>query len=119
MPGPAWTARTPQKANPAMTRPATRQRTDPRPKSSDSITTIQIAGFKSIADPISIDIRPLTILAGANSAGKSSLLQPLLLLKQTLEASYDPGSLLIFGPNVKYTSLDQIFSKIGSSARAQ
>ncbi|MHB1422934.1 MAG: AAA family ATPase, partial [Gemmataceae bacterium] len=55
----------------------------------------------------------LTILAGANSSGKSSMMQPLLLLKQTLEAPYDPGPLLLNGPNVKFTSAEQLLSRIG------
>ena len=50
------------------------------------ITKIAVKGFKSIAEECEIDIRPLTILAGANSSGKSSIMQPLLMLKQTLEA---------------------------------
>ncbi|MHB1424491.1 MAG: AAA family ATPase, partial [Gemmataceae bacterium] len=65
-----------------------------------AITEIQVGGFKSISDDQMIEIRPLTILAGANSSGKSSMMQPLLLLKQTLEAPYDPGPLLLNGPNV-------------------
>jgi hypothetical protein len=60
-----------------------------------------------------IEIRPLTILAGANSSGKSSIVQPILLLKQTLEASYDPGTLLLDGPNVRFTSGDQFLSRLG------
>lgn len=75
------------------------------------ITKITVGGYKSIAQEQSIEIRPLTILAGANSSGKSSIMQPLLLLKQTLEAPYDPGPLLLDGPNVKITSAEQIFSK--------
>ena len=39
-------------------------------------------------------------------------MQPLLLLKQTLEATYDPGSLLLNGPNVKFTSSEQLLSRI-------
>ena len=54
-----------------------------------------------------IDVRPLTILAGANSSGKSSMMQPLLLLKQTLEAAYDPGPLLLNGPNVRFSAVEQ------------
>jgi hypothetical protein len=65
---------------------------------SQGITGITVGGFKSIATSQSIEIRPLTILAGANSSGKTSFLQPLLLLKQTLEAPYDPGPLLLDGP---------------------
>jgi hypothetical protein len=78
-----------------------------------TIAEIQVAGFKSINDEQSIEIRPLTILAGANSSGKSSMFQPLLLLKQTLEAGYDPGPLLLHGPNVKFTSAEQLLSRIG------
>jgi hypothetical protein len=78
-----------------------------------AITEIQVAGFKSISDEQRIEIRPLTILAGANSSGKSSIMQPLLLLKQTLEAPYDAGPLLLTGPNVKFTLADQLLSRIG------
>lgn len=82
--------------------------TEPR-----AIAEIQVAGFKSISDEQSIEIRPLTILAGVNSSGKSSIMQPLLLLKQTLEAPYDAGPVRLDGPNVKFTSADQLLSRIG------
>jgi AAA domain, putative AbiEii toxin, Type IV TA system/AAA ATPase domain len=77
-----------------------------------AITEINVAGFKSISEEQCIEIRPLTILAGANSSGKSSVMQPLLLLKQTLEAPYDAGPLLLNGPNLKFTSADQLLSRI-------
>ena len=76
------------------------------------ITKIAVKGFKSIAEECEIDIRPLTLLAGANSSGKSSIMQPLLMLKQTLEAPYDPGPLLIDGPNVRFTSASQFLSTL-------
>jgi hypothetical protein len=78
----------------------------------DHISRIAVRGFKSIADEQQIELRPLTLLAGANSSGKSSLMQPLLLLKQTLEAPSDPGPLLLDGPNVRFTSTDQLLSQI-------
>ncbi|HUA17373.1 MAG TPA: AAA family ATPase [Bryobacteraceae bacterium] len=76
----------------------------------DGITRIAVEGFKSIAKRQEIEIAPLTILAGANSSGKSSIMQPLLLLKQTLEAPYDPGPLKIDGPNVIFTSAKEFLS---------
>lgn len=77
-----------------------------------AVTKITVRGYKSIADKQSIEIRPLTILAGANSSGKSSIMQPLLLLKQTLELPYDPqGALELKGPNVLFTSADQLLPK--------
>src|SRR5712691_9581853 len=95
--------------------------TGPNPKSTsqsdrkrEGITRIIVGGFKSISREQSIEIRPLTILAGANSSGKSSIMQPLLLLKQTLEAPYDPGALLLNGPNVKFTSIDQLLSRVNN-----
>jgi predicted ATPase len=78
---------------------------------SNGITGITVSGFKSLRDESHIDVRPLTILAGANSSGKSSIMQPLLLMKQTLEAPYDPGALLLNGPNVKFTAAEQFLWK--------
>ena len=78
----------------------------------EGITKIAVTGFKSLAEECAIDIRPLTILAGANSSGKSSIMQPLLMLKQTMEALYDPGPLLLHGPNVQFTLAEQFFSKL-------
>jgi hypothetical protein len=78
----------------------------------DTITKIAVRGFKSIANEQQIELRPLTLLAGANSSGKSSMMQPILLLKQTLETPSDPGALLLDGPNVRFTSAEQLLSKI-------
>jgi len=76
-----------------------------------AITGIRVSGFKSVRDACDIKIRPLTILAGANSSGKSSLMQPLLLMKQTLEASYDPGPMRLDGPNVGFSSVSELFTR--------
>lgn len=80
-------------------------------RAANRLTAITIEGFKSIRAEKKLALSSLNILAGANSSGKSSFMQPLLLLKQTLEATYDPGPLLINGPNVKFTELSQLFSK--------
>lgn len=77
----------------------------------EGLKTIRIQGFKSIRTERVLELGSLNILSGSNSSGKSSFMQPLLLLKQTFEAPYDPGPLLIDGPNVKFTELAQIFSK--------
>lgn len=83
------------------------------------LSAITIEGFKSISTEKKLELSSLNILAGANSSGKSSFIQPLLLLKQTLEATYDPGPLLINGPNVKFTELSQIFSKSNQHKQLQ
>ena len=53
------------------------------------MNSIRVKNFKSVVDSKTFELRPLTVLAGVNSSGKSSLLQALLLLKQTM----DSGSL--------------------------
>lgn len=50
------------------------------------LSSIRVKNFKSFGDTTQIDLAPLTFLAGINSAGKSSIIQALLLLKQTLES---------------------------------
>ena len=71
----------------------------------------RVGGYKSLREAISIPIKPLTLIGGANSSGKSSFMQAILLLKQTIEAQFDPGPLLLDGPNVAITSTDQMFSR--------
>ena len=76
---------------------------------------ITIEGYKSIAKPRSVEIGGLTILAGANSSGKSSFMQPLLLMKQSIENEFDSGSLLLDGANVRLTDSSEIISKVPGS----
>jgi hypothetical protein len=83
------------------------------------LTAISVEGFKSILEPRTISIGGLTVLAGPNSSGKSSILQPLLLMKQTLEAPFDPGPLLLFGDNIRFTSSDQFLSRRTRQGRSQ
>jgi predicted ATPase len=89
----------------------TRKRASAKHAKPSGVTRLEIAGYKSISAPQSLEIRPLTILAGANSSGKSSVMQPLLLLKQTLAEASDPGAILLDGPNVKFTSAKQMLCK--------
>lgn len=49
------------------------------------ITAIEIENFKGIAEPVTIPIRPITLLFGKNSAGKSTVLQALHYLREVLE----------------------------------
>src|SRR5713101_6064138 len=94
-----------------MFRQKPKSKSQPKPNT-EGITRITVAGFKSISQEQSIEIRPLTILAGPHGSGKSSIMQPLLLLKQTLEAPYDPGALLLDGPNLRFTAADQLLSRL-------
>lgn len=67
-----------------------------------------LKGFKSVKNELQLPLMPITILAGRNSSGKSSMLQPLLMLKQTLESGSDPGPLLMYGSTVHFTEPSQL-----------
>ncbi|MBI3098364.1 MAG: AAA family ATPase [Planctomycetes bacterium] len=88
----------------------------PRPHA--RLIGLDVRGFKSIREKQHIEVRPLTLLAGANCSGKSSMMQPLLLMKQTLESAGDPGALLLDGPNVRFTSAEQLLSGGAGVGRA-
>jgi len=81
----------------------------------NGINKIRITGYKSIVDESIadgwIELRPITVLAGANSSGKSSVMQSLLLLKQTLEEKNAAIPLWLNGNNVLLTQYEQIRPK--------
>ncbi|WP_210516137.1 AAA family ATPase [Hymenobacter terricola] len=79
------------------------------------IEEIRVQGYKSLVDA-TLHVRPLTLLAGTNSSGKSSIMQPLLLIKQTMEAPYQPaGALVLDGAHVQAETAGELVSKIGNS----
>ncbi|MDR0780774.1 MAG: DUF3696 domain-containing protein [Pseudomonadales bacterium] len=49
-------------------------------------TSLRLTNFKAWRDTGTVALRPVTMFLGTNSSGKSSLLQSLLLLKQTVQA---------------------------------
>ena len=51
------------------------------------LTNIKLNNFRAFREDIDVRIRPITILIGRNSAGKSTLIKFLLMLQQTLESS--------------------------------
>ncbi len=49
------------------------------------ITAIEIENFKGISERVRVDLKPITLLFGANSAGKSTILHALLYMKDVLD----------------------------------
>ena len=60
-------------------------------------TGMHLTNFKAFCKETAIPIAPITLIFGQNSSGKSSILQAILLLKQTLENLQANSSLL---PNI-------------------
>jgi len=50
------------------------------------ITKLRLVNFKAWEDTGEISLKPVTMLLGTNSSGKSTLIQSLLLLKQTVQS---------------------------------
>src|SRR5260370_4984403 len=49
------------------------------------LTQLTIQNFKGIGDEVRVSLRPITVLFGANSGGKSTILQALLYFRELLE----------------------------------
>jgi len=68
------------------------------------ITSWRVSNFKSIRDGSDLPLAPLTIFAGANSSGKSTFIQSVLLVAQTLSNKVGSRSVVLNGA---FTSLGQ------------
>ena len=82
------------------------------------LTHIRMKNFKSWKDSGEVKLAPLTGFFGANSSGKSSLLQMLLLLKQTIESK----EVLFFGDEnslVNLGSFDEVIHHHNRDARLE
>ena len=74
------------------------------------LKSIQVNNFKSLNFSESIDISPMSIFCGANSSGKSSFLQAILLLAQTSDTRFNGSSMLLNGKLVKLGGFNDIVS---------
>jgi len=52
---------------------------------SGTLTKLKLTNFRCHKQTPEIEMAPITLLLGSNSSGKTALVQPLLILKQTLE----------------------------------
>jgi predicted ATPase len=71
-----------------------------------SMDTIRLINFKGFEDTGDLSIKPITILIGPNSSGKSSFIQPLLMLKQTVDSRDVTSPLVVNGSYVKLSSYE-------------
>ncbi len=72
------------------------------------LENISLENFKGFKNLENLKVKPITILCGTNSCGKSSILQSILLLKQTLESQNPNQILLLNGRFVHLGSFENI-----------
>ncbi|MCU4782553.1 ATP-binding protein, partial [Bacillus cereus] len=72
---------------------------------------IKIRNLRSLKDTGYIDIRPLTILVGKNSSGKSTFLRFFPLMKQTLSTKKNEPILWYSKGNVDFGSFEESVNK--------
>lgn len=70
-----------------------------------------LENFKSAAKPTTLPFSPLTIFAGANSAGKSTIIQSILLTAQTLQSQVHSRSVVLNGHILRLGSFKDILSQ--------
>ncbi len=68
---------------------------------------LRVANFKSFQDSGQVELSPLTVIVGANSSGKSSIIQAILLAAQTFQENL-VAPLLLNGPLVRLGTLSDI-----------
>src|ERR1700680_81416 len=66
--------------------------------------------FKSVCDKTTLELAPLTLFAGANSSGKSTLIQSILLTAQTLQSPVRSRSIILNGHIVRLGAFKDVVS---------
>ena len=74
------------------------------------ITNWKVSNFKSIREETELSLNPLTIFAGANSSGKSTFIQSLLLIAQTLAHKVSSRSVVLNGALTSLGQFDDLKS---------
>lgn len=72
------------------------------------LTNLSLVNFKAFQNLDRMKLRPITIICGANSCGKSSIMQSLLLLKQTFESKSTTNTVLMNGKYVRLGNVENV-----------
>ncbi len=75
-----------------------------------------IQNFKAIVDSGNLKLAPVTVLAGKNSSGKSSLLQSILMIAQTLSNKVNERALVTNGTIMQLGTFTDILSDFSNSS---
>jgi len=83
------------------------------------IKSMSLKNFKAFQHLENLEFKPLTILMGKNSCGKSSIIQSLLLLKQALMDKESQDPLSLDGFYLHYSDLSELVYGIPSNIEAK
>lgn len=72
------------------------------------LKNFQVNGFKSLLLESPLDLSEISVLCGANSSGKSSVIQAILMLSQSLSSRYRASIISLNGANVRLGSFNDI-----------
>lgn len=79
------------------------------------ITSWTLCNFKSVREMRNLPLAPLTVLAGENSSGKSTLIQSMLLVSQTLSSKVGTHPIVLNGHLAKLGQFADLKSVGGKS----
>lgn len=75
------------------------------------LKSIEVENFKALNKIENLEIKPITILCGSNSSGKSSVLNSALLLKQSIESATNTNILSLNGKYIHLGTFENIIYK--------
>ncbi len=71
--------------------------------------------FKSVNEKTSLELAPLTVFAGANNSGKSTVIQSILLTTQTIQSQVRSRPVILNGHIVRLGTFNDILSNLSNS----
>ena len=75
------------------------------------LSSLSLESFKSFEKLDGFRLKPITVICGPNSCGKSSILQSVLLLKQTFESRTSNNTILMNGRYVRLGNFEGVIYK--------
>ena len=83
------------------------------------IDKLSLKNFKAFKEIKDLELKPLTVICGVNSSGKSSLIQSLLLLKQSLFSEIESNALSFNGPHIFLSGLSDLYFAFSKSEKIE
>jgi hypothetical protein len=79
------------------------------------LTRWTLSNFKAFGHSAELALSPVTLFMGANSSGKSTIIQTILLIKQTLQYAAPDKPLALNGPLLRLGDFNDVVSNTSTS----